>query len=106
MHILLSKNHTVIAFDTKPPPPPDAPALPDGLTYIQGDARNYEEVTKAMEGCDAVVQLAALLPLAFGQTDAKDKVHNLNVVISWNVLRAAAEVRTYPLHSRTLCGMI
>ena len=45
-----------------------------------------------MKGCDAVVHLASVLPLVFDGGDGVDVIHNTNVVMSWNALRAAAEV--------------
>jgi len=92
VHLLLDAHHSVIAFDIKPAPPPDAAPLRENLTYIHGDARSYESVVLAMKGCDAVVHLAALIPTGFGNTDGIDVIHNTNVVMSWNVLRAAAEL--------------
>lgn len=62
------------------------------MTYVQGDARSYETVHNAMKGSDAVVHLAALIPVAFNNEDGVDIIHNMNVVMSWNVMRAAAEV--------------
>lgn len=58
------------------------------LTYVQGDGRDFDLVLKAMRGCDAAINLSA----ALGPGDGLATTHNTNVVISWNVLRAAAEV--------------
>ncbi|KAG1872142.1 NAD(P)-binding protein [Suillus tomentosus] len=52
------------------------------------DLKDFDATLKVFEGCDAIIQLAAFPhPM-----DYKTKVHNDNVVITWNVLRAAAEL--------------
>ncbi|KAG9315079.1 hypothetical protein JVU11DRAFT_4191 [Chiua virens] len=58
------------------------------FTFLAIDLTGFEETLQALEGCDAVVQLAAIRQ----PFDYKVKTHNCNVVISWNVLRAAAEL--------------
>jgi len=94
VHLLLDANHSVIAFDRKPPPstPSKNSALRENLTYIQGDGTSFPAVLAAMKGCDAVVHLASILPLDFDGGDGVHIIHNTNVVMSWNALRAAAEL--------------
>lgn len=77
----------MVAFDTKPAPSDPSSLRPD-LIYIQGNGREYNQVLSAMKGCDAAIHLAAGLPHNFD----KIEMHNLNVVMSWNMMRAAAEV--------------
>ncbi|KAI9460401.1 hypothetical protein HD554DRAFT_2316814 [Boletus coccyginus] len=58
------------------------------FVFLLADMTNFEEVLEAFQGCDAIVQLAAIRQ----PIDYKVNTHNRNVVISWNVLRAAAEL--------------
>ncbi|KAJ7650398.1 hypothetical protein FB45DRAFT_974323 [Roridomyces roridus] len=62
--------------------------LGENFTFLQVDLRNYDETLKALEGCEAILHLAALPRPG----DYKVVVHNTNVVMSWNILRAAAEL--------------
>ncbi|KAG1747052.1 NAD(P)-binding protein [Suillus paluster] len=58
------------------------------FSFHQVDLRDFDAALQIFEGCDAIIQLAA-----FAQPmDYMVKVHNDNVVITWNVLRAAAEL--------------
>ncbi|CCL98793.1 uncharacterized protein FIBRA_00798 [Fibroporia radiculosa] len=63
-------------------------AVDPAFTFVQVDLRNYEDTLEALQSCDAVVQLAALS----NPGDYKAATHNSNVVITWNVLRACAEL--------------
>jgi len=58
--------------------------------YLQGDAQSFETVIKVMKesSCEGVVNLAGVR----NPSDYLVNTHNTNVVISWNVLRAAAEL--------------
>jgi len=56
--------------------------------YISADLSDYDTTLKVLEGAEGIVQLAALA----GPEDYVVKTHNTNVVISWNVLRAAAHL--------------
>ncbi|KAF8207594.1 NAD-binding protein [Mycena galopus ATCC 62051] len=61
------------------------------FTFLQTDLLNYNETLKAfaaLEGSEAVIHLAGYPQPG----DYKVVVHNSNVVISYNVLRAAAEL--------------
>lgn len=60
-----------------------------GVTYFQFDSTNYEPFEQALEGCDALIHLAAI---AAPGRHPDHVVHNNNVVSSYNALRAAAEV--------------
>jgi len=58
------------------------------FSFHQVELKDFDVALKVFEGCDAIIQLAA-----FRQPmDYMVKVHNDNVVITWNVLRAAAEL--------------
>ncbi|KAI0682660.1 NAD(P)-binding protein [Cerioporus squamosus] len=83
----LAQGHTVVGIDSAPVP--DALAhLSDGFAFHQADLREYDAGLGLLEGCDAVVHLAAMRTPG----DYVVAAHNTNVVISWNILRAAAEL--------------
>jgi UDP-glucose 4-epimerase len=80
--VLASSGHDVVSIDRLPA------ERPQGSVHCV-DLTGYDETVRVLDGCDAVVHLAAitgpgLLP--------DDVVHNNNVVMSYNVLRAAAEL--------------
>ncbi|EPQ52758.1 NAD P-binding protein [Gloeophyllum trabeum ATCC 11539] len=93
--LALKQGHAVVGIDAHPPPPapPTEPELNFtahvAFTYHQIDVREYDQVVEALRGCDAVIQLA-------GQPNPKEDdpaiTHNTNVVITWNVLQAAAQL--------------
>ncbi|RDX57040.1 NAD(P)-binding protein, partial [Lentinus brumalis] len=86
----LAQGHTVVGIDSAP--------VPDALTHLDVDAgrlalhradlREYDAGLRLLEGCDAVVHLAAMRTPG----DYVVAAHNTNVVMSWNILRAAAEL--------------
>jgi nucleoside-diphosphate-sugar epimerase len=89
--LALEDGHEVIAFDlTTPDNISELEKSQPKFRYTQGDAQVFESVIQAMResGCDGVVNLAAIR----NPSDYLVKSHNTNVVISWNILRAAAEV--------------
>ncbi|PPR02609.1 hypothetical protein CVT24_002180 [Panaeolus cyanescens] len=58
------------------------------FSYQSADLQNFEEVLAIVRGNEAVINLAARpYPV-----DYKVVAHNENVVISWNILRACAEL--------------
>ena len=75
------QGHTVVNID-RVPGKQDAPTL-------QLDTTDYNAFVKAIDGCDALIHLAAIAA-PWGHPD--HIVHNNNVVSSYNALRAAAEV--------------
>lgn len=80
----LADGHTVVGIDRAEAGPPAA-----DLTHRRVDVTDYASVRDALEGCDAVIHLAAIN----GPGGAPDHVvHNNNVVASYNALRAAAEL--------------
>jgi len=56
---LAADGHTVRAFDLSTA---NFDSIPDGVSALQGDLTSQEDVTIALEGIDAVVHLAAILP--------------------------------------------
>jgi nucleoside-diphosphate-sugar epimerase len=114
--LALKKGYTVLAIDIVPPTPdPDRDSNPN-FRYVCVDLRDYEKVVGTLEEwrpCDGVIQLAAkpgpgdfvveahntcvLIEASFYWFDRSLHVgceleFGRNVVISWNVLRAAAAV--------------
>ncbi|KAF9524851.1 hypothetical protein CPB83DRAFT_578163 [Crepidotus variabilis] len=57
-------------------------------TFARADLTDFDLVLKLIAGCEAVIHLAGLP----NPIDYKVATHNLNVVLSWNVLRACAEL--------------
>jgi nucleoside-diphosphate-sugar epimerase len=95
--LALQQGHTVRGLDSsstsKPVPPADAAAD----AYVQShpqytstdiDLRDYDETLRALKGAEAVVHLAGIPQPNINVVEA----HNTNVVLSFNVLRAAAEL--------------
>lgn len=60
-----------------------------GVTFLQIDSTDYDAVEKSLQGCDALIHLAAI---AAPGHHPDHVVHNNNVVSNYNALRAAAEV--------------
>jgi len=84
----LAKKHHVIAIDlTYQPDVWHRFAMSPNYEFIEADLREYDKAFEAIKGCDAIVQLAGIP----GPKDYLVETHNTNVVITWNVLRAAAE---------------
>ncbi|KZT29713.1 NAD(P)-binding protein [Neolentinus lepideus HHB14362 ss-1] len=93
--LALKQGHTIVGIDSAsiPRASPEESEIDflanTAFTFRQIDVREYDQVIDALNGCDAVIQLA-------GQPNpSKDNpavAHNLNVVITWNVLQAAAEL--------------
>lgn len=87
----LADGHEIVALDTIPL---DQVTTVDvghkNLTYVQGNATNFEQLLDIMKESapDGVITLAAVRT----PEDYLVKAHNTNVVITWNVLRGAAEV--------------
>lgn len=81
----LAQGHTVVALDL---PGATSPVTAEGIERVEADATDYEAVRDAFRGCDAVVQLAALLS---PDRAPEPQVHHNNVLTSYNALQAAAE---------------
>ncbi|KAJ7352617.1 hypothetical protein DFH08DRAFT_913399 [Mycena albidolilacea] len=83
----LARGYHVVGVDHSALATADDRDLGSNFTFLQADLRDYNETLKALQGCEAVIHLAGYPQPG----DYKVVVHNSNVVISWNVLRAAAE---------------
>ncbi|MDD1664840.1 MAG: NAD(P)-dependent oxidoreductase [Methanomicrobiales archaeon] len=68
-------------FDIQPPASP----LPEGITFVQGDAFNPKTLEKPIEACDAVVHLIGLADSGAAQMDPM-RSFRLNVISLQNVL--------------------
>ncbi|KAH9945033.1 NAD(P)-binding protein [Epithele typhae] len=87
----LSQGHTVVGIDATVPPETLAALLRTrtaDFAFHQADLVDYNLALSLLTGCDAVIHLAAMRTPA----DYAVVAHNTNVVLSWNVLRAAAEL--------------
>lgn len=80
---LVAFGHEVRAIDLR------QPAAEPGGEFVESDLTSYEQTLDALAGAEAVVNLAGLN----GPIPAPEWVaHNTNVLISYNVLHAAAEL--------------
>jgi UDP-glucose 4-epimerase len=78
--------HVLVGIDRLEPAEAVAGA---NMPYVQVDTTCYGALEDAMRGCDAVIHLAAH-PSPHGYAD--HQIHNENVVSSYNVLSAAAQL--------------
>jgi len=86
--LALDRGHAVVGVDLV-----DASPQPSWLSHPEyifksADLQDFEAAKEVIAGCDAVINLAAYPT----PVDYKVKAHNTNVVISWNILRACAEL--------------
>ncbi|TFK75134.1 NAD(P)-binding protein [Pluteus cervinus] len=79
----LQHGHDVVGLDIT-----SSAATEPALSFTQVDLTKFDDTLNALRGCDAVIQLAGIPQ----PKDYKAFVHNANVVISWNVLRACADL--------------
>lgn len=86
VEMALSQGHSVVSIDRVKPESNHDQA---DITYVQADLTNYSAFENALNGCDALIHMAAI-PAPGRHPD--HEVHNNNVVTSYNALRAAAEV--------------
>jgi nucleoside-diphosphate-sugar epimerase len=84
--LALAQGHEVVNIDRVEP---DDQGRPD-IQTIKADITSYDELERALRGCDALVHLAAI---ASPGHHPDHVVHNNNVVASYNALRAAAELQ-------------
>lgn len=84
--LALSQGHSLVSIDRVAPA---EGVLPPEVKFIQADITDYEAFRNAMDGCDALVHMAAI---ASPNGHANYVVHNNNVTGSYNALRAAVEV--------------
>ncbi|KAI0052310.1 NAD(P)-binding protein [Auriscalpium vulgare] len=80
----LKDGHTIHGIDRNPA----SNEGEEGVTFVQCDLRDYEATVNALKGCEGVVHLAAHPTPG----DYLATTHNDNVVMSWNILCAAAEL--------------
>ncbi|KAJ3972711.1 NAD(P)-binding protein [Lentinula raphanica] len=89
--LAIQSGHDVVGLDLAAGPfTDDLLTAPQSLnfTYLQVDLTDYQASLAAIRGCEGIVHLAALR----SPSDYVVATHNTNVVISWNVLRGAAEL--------------
>lgn len=81
----LLRGHTVVSID-RPSVPADGQARDRRVTSMAADARSHGELQAAVDGCDALIHLAA-------HPSPRDRpgheVHNDNVAASYNALSVA-----------------
>jgi UDP-glucose 4-epimerase len=86
IELALSQGHSVVSIDRVAAAEGD---LQPNVTHIQAEVTDYVAFEEALQGCDALVHLAAI-PSPRAQQD--HVVHNNNVVASYNALIAAAKL--------------
>ncbi|MEM7020506.1 MAG: NAD(P)-dependent oxidoreductase, partial [Pseudomonadota bacterium] len=69
IHRLLSQDHEIVVFDIQ-----QNLALPEAVTFIRGDIRDFDAVANAGRGCDTGLHLVALA----GSSKSEDII-NVNV---------------------------
>ena len=83
--LALAQGHGVVSIDRLLPTGDRSSAV----QFVEADMTQYADVEQGLQGCDALVHLAAI-PSPGAQPD--HVVHNNNVVGSYNALRAAAQL--------------
>jgi nucleoside-diphosphate-sugar epimerase len=58
------------------------------FTFIQGDIRDFEKLSKAIKGHDIVIHLAALVGFPICREKGEQESHDVNVVGTENVIKA------------------
>lgn len=84
---LLGKGHSVVLFDIRKP----IEDIPDGINFIQGDIRNYEEVLEAFQEVDCVYHLASYGMSGREQLNTK-LIEEVNVQGTNNVIKACEDL--------------
>jgi len=85
--IALEEGHTVVGLDR------DACTIKHAnFTSKVVDTTNYQQFLDAARGCNAIVHLAAMLPVSRGQVVPQEVIHYINVVSSYNALKIAADL--------------
>jgi nucleoside-diphosphate-sugar epimerase len=103
--LALKRGQMVVGIDRAPQSSPDC-ANPQ-FKFIQADLTDYGTVLKVLDGCDGVIHLAACSNPGDYQVNSHNRCARnrvlrdgnprfqltlSNVVLSWNVFRACAEV--------------
>ncbi|KAF7316919.1 NAD-binding protein [Mycena chlorophos] len=84
----LAHGYHVVGIDVSPVATADDQDLGEHFSFIQADLTDYNATLSAFAGAEAIIHLAAVPQ----PRDYKTNTHNTNVVSSYNVLRAAAEL--------------
>lgn len=82
--LALSQGHTIVNIDRQ-----HGAETTENVTCVELDTTDYDAFEAALDGCDALIHLAAIISPG-RQPD--HIVHNTNVVSSYNALRAAVQV--------------
>lgn len=82
----LAQGHSAVNID-RAPPPPEHPQ--PGVPFVAVDVADFAALKAAMEGCDALIHLAAMPTPNHAPHHV---VHNNNVVGSYNALLGAVEL--------------
>lgn len=82
----VEQGHRVLGIDRSGPAEEDGPA---SVAFLAADVTSHDALSAALYGCDAVVHLAAYPTPTSGPGH---EVHHNNVVASYNVLSAAADL--------------
>ena len=84
VELALSQGHSIVNIDLQ-----QEVGVEDNVTHLTIDTTDYDAFERALQGCDALIHLAAIaIPVRFPD----HVVHNNNVVSSYNALRAAVQV--------------
>ncbi|KAF9446306.1 NAD(P)-binding protein [Macrolepiota fuliginosa MF-IS2] len=88
--LALKRGHTVIGVDLTTVPDELTTLQKDKFAFHQADLKDYDRALEILRSsaCEAVIHLAAFRD----PTDYKVQTHNSNVILSWNILRACAEL--------------
>ncbi|KAL0954837.1 hypothetical protein HGRIS_003781 [Hohenbuehelia grisea] len=88
--LALKLGHTVLGIDLTEQgnEPEEIGPYAEQFAFVQTDLSDYSCVLELLRGHEAVIHLAAIRYPA----DYVVKAHNTNVVLSWNILRASAEL--------------
>jgi len=81
---LLEQNHTMVSIDRALPTPI---AYTPGIKFMIADTRNFGELVASIQGCDALVHLAAIRAPGYMPDPM---VYADNTISSYNALMAAA----------------
>jgi UDP-glucose 4-epimerase len=80
---LVSRGHNPVSFSL-------TPSGVDGVEEVVGDVRDYDKVREALNGCSAVMHLAALTSVV-DSLSSPTEYEQVNVIGTLNVIRACLE---------------
>ena len=96
VELCVEKGFNVIAFDRYNPNNHwgwlENSEFNNDMEVILGDVRDYDSVSKAMEGCDVVFHLAALIGIPYSYTSPLAYIRT-NVEGTYNVLESAKNLK-------------